>query len=47
MGDFVTGILDIAFYLFDKTDNIIVVYSAGVLFFCLCFGTVHFLLKRL
>lgn len=47
MSDFVTSVLDLAFYCFDKTDNILILFPAGVLFFCLCFAVVRRIVRVL
>lgn len=47
MSDFVSSMLDVAFYIFDKTDNILVLFPAGVLFYCLCFAVVHKIMRAL
>lgn len=35
--DFIVGLLDIVFFCFDKTDNIVVFVPTFCLFFCFCF----------
>lgn len=47
MGDFVNSMLDVAFFIFDKANNILVLFPAGVLFFCLCFAVVHRIMRTL
>lgn len=46
MVDFMTGLLDLVFYLFDKTDNLLVVIPASVAFFLFCFLLVGRLVRR-
>lgn len=46
MADFVNGLLDIVFFLFDKTDNVLVLIPAAVAFFCFCLFLVRRLMMR-
>lgn len=43
LGEFFVGLLDLVFFLFDKTDNIVVFVPTFVFFFCFCWV----LLRRL
>lgn len=45
MVDFMTGLLDLVFFIFDKTDNVITVIPFVVLMFCLTFGIIRRLMR--
>lgn len=45
MVDFMTGLLDLVFFIFDKNDNIICFVPFVVLFFCLSFGIIRKLMR--
>ena len=45
MSDFMTGLLDLVFFLFDKTENVIVIIPFVCLFFCFSLGIVRRLMR--
>ena len=45
MADFVIDLLDLVFFLFDKTDNIIIFVPTFVLFFCFTFALIRRLMR--
>lgn len=46
MDTFMHGLLDLVFFLFDKSDNIIVLIPFAVLFFCMSFAIIRYLIRR-
>ncbi len=45
MVDFMVGLLDLVFFLFDKTDNVVIFIPTFVLFFCFCWSLVGRLMR--
>lgn len=45
MSDFMDGLLDLVFFLFDKTDNVIVIIPFVCLLFCFSFGIIRKLMR--
>lgn len=45
MVEFMTGLLDLVFFIFDKTDNVICFIPFVVLMFCLTFGIIRKLMR--
>lgn len=46
MDVFMSGLLDLVFFVFDKQDNLIVLIPFAVLYFCFAFALVRRLLGR-
>lgn len=46
MSDFMTRLLDLVFFIFDKTNSYIIVIPFVVVFFCLCLSLVGRLMRR-
>ena len=45
MEDFVIALLDLVFFLFDKTNNVVVFVPTFVLFFCFCWALIRRLMR--
>lgn len=45
MSDFMIGLLDLVFFVFDKQDNPIVFIPFVVLFWCLSWAIIRFLMR--
>lgn len=43
--DFMLGLLDLVFFLFDKQDNVLVLIPFVVLYWCLAFAIIKFLMR--
>lgn len=43
--DFMLGLLDLVFFLFDKQDNVLVLIPFVVLYWCLSFAIIKFLMR--
>lgn len=43
--DFMLGLLDLVFFLFDKQDNVLVLIPFVVLYWCLAFSIIKFLMR--
>lgn len=44
--DFMVGLLDLVFFLFDKSDNLILIISFAILFFCAAIAIIRRLMMR-
>lgn len=44
---FVSGLLDLVFFVFDKQDNLVIFVPFAVLYFCFCLALVRRLIRRL
>ena len=44
MEDFVIALLDLVFFLFGKTDNVVVFVPTFLLFFCFCWSLIRLLM---
>lgn len=42
--DFMVGLLDLVFFLFDKQDNVLLLIPFTVIFWCLCFAIIKYLM---
>lgn len=46
MPDFMSGLLDLVFFLFDKVDNVIVIIPFAVMLFCFTMSLISRLMGR-
>lgn len=44
VSDFMVGLLDLVFFLFDKQDNVLLLIPFTVIFWCLSFAIIKFLM---
>lgn len=44
---FMSQLLDLCFFVFDKQDNVIIFIPFAVIFFCFCFALLRRLMSRL
>lgn len=47
MDVFISGLLDLVFFIFDKHDNLIVLIPFAVLYFCFAFALIRRFMGRL